>query len=171
MVFLLIDKPMLIDRWIVTMYDLKSIIFRISQQNYLSEDICPKNTTLLCIEMQTTKDDSFETLENSKILELVKKELERIKILNEEKILESKIIRLPNIYPITSLDNVDLDRVMEFITSFKNEYLINTKIDTGKLVATQQSTDDVDPKATGVYKALLNADSLTKRIMNEIKLE
>ena len=78
MVFLLVESSLLFDKWIITIYDSKSIIFRISQQNYLSKNICPKNTTLLCIEIQTSDNDNIETLEDSQILELVKKEIKRI---------------------------------------------------------------------------------------------
>lgn len=173
MIFLIIESPLLFNKWIITVYDQKSVIFRISQQSYLSKNISPNGTTLLCIELKTTSNNKLETFDDAHLLELVKKDLKRIKVLQTQKIIESKIIRLPNIYPMNTSNTADTDRIIEYITSFKNEYVINTVIDAGRLASTRQENDEskLDPRATGVYRALLNADALTKRILNEIKLD
>jgi protoporphyrinogen oxidase len=169
MTFLLFESPLLFDKWIITIYNKKSKIFRISQQNFLSEIISPKNTTLLCVEIKTNQD--MLTNNDDEILEIILNEFKEMNILKNQKIIESKTIRFSNIYPMNTSHNANTEKIIEFITSFKNEYIINTVIDAGRLASTRQENDEnkVDPKATGVYKALLNADILTKQIQNEIK--
>ncbi len=47
--------------------------------------------------------------------------------------------------------------------------MINTIVDTGKLAATRREDENsnVYPDATGIYKAILNAEALTKKIILE----
>jgi len=170
MIFLVIDNPRLFDDWIITVYDTNLIVFRISQQSILSDKIVKKDKTLLCVEVRTNEGDNTSKLTNDEILEKIKIDLKKIGILKNEKIEEHKIIKIKHIYPITSLDNPEIEKIMDFITSFKNEYLINTIVDTGRLAATRREGEnsDIDPNATGVYKAVLNANALTKRLISEI---
>jgi len=169
MVFLIVDAPRLFDDWVITVYDTNLIIFRISQQSILSDKIAQKNKTLLCIEIRTLENDIISKINDDDLLHRVRNDLKKMGILKEEKIEEHKIIKIKHIYPITTSENPDASKIIDFITSFKNEYLINTVIDAGRLAATRREDDNisVDPNATGVYKAILNADALTRRIISD----
>jgi protoporphyrinogen oxidase len=169
MVFLVIDVPKLFDDWIITVYDTNLIIFRISQQSILSNEIVDKNKTLLCIEIRTIDGDNISKMSEVEIYQKIESDLTKMSILKNERIIKRKLIKIKHIYPIKSAENQNLDKIFDFITSFKNEYMINTIVDTGKLAATRREDENsnVDPDATGIYKAILNAEALTKKIILE----
>jgi protoporphyrinogen oxidase len=169
MVFLVIDVPKLFDDWIITVYDTNLIIFRISQQSILSNEIVDKNKTLLCIEIRTIDGDNISKMSEVEIYQKIESDLTKMSILKNERIIKRKLIKIKHVYPIKSAENQNLDKIFDFITSFKNEYMINTIVDTGKLAATRREDENsnVDPDATGIYKAILNAEALTKKIILE----
>jgi len=61
-----------------------------------------------------------------------------------------------------------MQKKINFINSFKNEFFINSAIDAGKAGSIYEKTDmKYDASATGVYKAFQNADIICKEIMEK----
>ena len=70
---------------------------------------------------------------DEEILNIIKGDLKKIGILKEEEIEKYKIIRLKNIYPITNKDEFNIQEMVDWINSFKNEFFINAVVDAGKV--------------------------------------
>lgn len=170
MVFLFVDIDFLYKGWIITFYDNDLIIFRISQQNFLSSEIAPKGKTLLCVEIQTSEANSYWTSDEKIIVKRVINDLKKTGILYNEKIDGYKVIKIKNVYPIITSSDPKNNVVIDFINSFKNEYVINAMIDAG-LVSSFGRIDIInDPAATGIYKAFINAEILVKEINFKLSL-
>jgi len=168
MVFLVIDKPKIFDTWVITVYDLNLKIFRVSQQTYLSDKVCEKGKTILCIEIQALENYDVWNMTDNELKDLVYLDLKKMKILHEEKIEKFKIIRLKNLYPIKKLKEFEADQIIQHIHKFDNEYFINTVTDPGRVGSIyQKSNMKFDASATGVYKAFLNADAVVRKIQEK----
>ncbi len=166
MVFLIIDKSNLYNHWLTKVYGKDMILFRISNQSFLSDKIAPLGKTLLCIEIRTKENDRIEKLQESKLINQVKQNLQKIRILKNNKVDEYKVIKIKNLYP--EHKDFNPNKIIEFITSFKNEYVMNTIMD-GGFISSSNSTLDGDPKTTGIFTAMKNAETLTNRIIKDIE--
>ena len=159
MVFLFVDSPGLFDWWVINFNQPDLIFFRISQQNFLSKNICPKNKTLLCIEIMCNDNDEISKYEDSKLLSIVLSDLKKIDILNNETI-DSKILKFNNLYIDSQMSsNPQQQEIYNFINSHKQEYLMGVLQDSG-------NSSDSNPSQSnaGFHSAFLNAAEIVKKI-------
>lgn len=169
MVFLFIDSPKLYDSWVINFYDDKLIFSRIAQQNFLSDTVCPKNKTLLSIEIRTTSKDHVWELNDNQIFENVKEDLIHIGVLKNEKIDGYKIIRIKNLIP--NRHNVNNDKKQEiakFINSFKNEYAFGTESDSGELASGNAESEKKVMYGGGIFNAFLKSQKLAEKISKDM---
>jgi len=166
MVFLIIDKSHLFNHWLTKVYGKDMIFFRISNQSFLSDKIAPVGKTLLCIEIRTKENDKIEKLQESQLINRIKQNLQKIGILKNNKIVDYKVIKIKNLYP--EHKGFNPNNIIEFISSFKNEYFMHTIMDGGFISSSDSRTLD-DPKSTGIYTALKNAETLTNHITKDIE--
>ena len=171
--FLMIDAPKVFDGWLIQVYDTDLIFFRITQQNFLSDNVSPPEKSLLCVEVKCTENDYIWTIDESEIFSRIKSDLEKTKILTNKKIFNYKIIKLNNIYPIAQQTvNLNNSKIIKFINSFKNEYAVTTStIDSGRLVSGTKEESDANniPRLGGLYLALYNSKILTSEILEDNK--
>ena len=75
------------------MSELSSLIpfFRLSQQNFLSEKISPKNKTLLTAEIRLDENNELWGKDDNEIKILVENNLKKMNILKNEKVEGSKL--------------------------------------------------------------------------------
>ena len=86
MVFLFVDSPRVLDKWIVDVYDTDIIFWRVSQQSFLSNSIAPNNKTLLDIEIRVEDESSIWSLNDKLLVDKIESDLRKTGILKEEKI-------------------------------------------------------------------------------------
>ncbi len=169
MVFLFIDAPKLYDSWVVNFYDDELIFSRIAQQNFLSTTVCPKNKTLLSVEIRTTDKDPVWTLNDDKIFQNVKKDLSKIGIIKNEKIDGHKIIRIKNLIPNQqNIKNDKKQEIAKFINSFKNEYAFGTESDSGELATDSDESEKKVMYGGGIFNAFLKSQKLADKISKDI---
>jgi len=171
MVFLFIDKPKLFDSWVVNFYDQNICFSRIAQQNFLSETVAPPGKSLLSIEIRTTENNPMWKMNDSKLYKLVVYDLEKSKILSREKIDDYKIIKFKNLYPSPLLKKENSrEKIIEFINSHKNEYVIAGDIDTGVLAAgTSEKSPQKIMYGGGIYKSFYKSKNLAEVISSALK--
>jgi len=172
-VFLMINTPKVFDGWVISVYDPDLVFFRITQQNFLSNDIAPPKKSLLCVEIKCTEHEDIWKMKESEIFSNIKNDLNKIKNLDTKKIYNYKILKLNRIYPIAQKTaNINNDEIIKFINSFKNEYAVSTStIDSGRLISESKQESDTNntPRLGGIYEALYNSEILTSRILNSNK--
>jgi protoporphyrinogen oxidase len=170
--FFCIDSPQVFDGWVITIYDTDLPFFRISQQNYLSKDIAPKNKSLLSIESKVTDNDELWNMDDHMLFSVLEKNLKSTGILHDEIIDDFKNIKIQNLYSINSTidSNEDSLEITKKINEFKNEFLLGTtELDVGRLVSDDpHKNSNSKISLGGVFVALANADSLVKQIVSKI---
>lgn len=172
--FLMINTSKIFDGWVIAVYDPDLVFFRITQQNFLSKSVSPPEKSLLCVEIKCNEHDTIWNMNESEIFSKIKKDLDKTRILSNKKIFNYKIIKLNNIYPIAQQTaNLNNDKIIKFINSFRNEYAVSTStIDSGRLVSgTKQESDVSDtPRLGGIYHALYNSKILASKILKSEKV-
>ena len=171
MVFLFIDKPKFFDSWVVNFYDPNICFSRIAQQNFLSETIAPPGKSLLSIEIRTTENNPLWKMNDSQLYKLVVRDLKKSKILTSEKIDGYKIIKFKNLYPNPLLKKENSrEKIITFINSHKNEYVIAGEIDTGVLAT---GTSEKSPQKIlyggGIYMSFYKSKNLAEVISSALK--
>lgn len=169
LIIFFIDQPKIVDWWLMTNYDTNFSFFRITQQNYLSDEIAPSGKSLLCIEINTKENKKLWDLDESELITIIKNDLKQMKILNVEKIESHKIFKFKNLYqgPQES-ENSILDEVSKIIKSQKNEFMISAHIDPGTLVTKRVEESDKTEKQNislgGIYMALEKSRQIVTNI-------
>jgi protoporphyrinogen oxidase len=168
MIFLFIDSKKLFNGWLVSIFDTKIPFFRLSQQNFLSEKISPKNKTLLTAEIRLDENNELWGKDDNEIKILVENNLKKMNILKNEKVEGFKIIRLPNLYPtfVSEQKNSNFE-INEVLKNEKDEYFLGgTQIDTGRFVTAESKiNDDHVPSTGGIYNAISNGKKLVEYII------
>ncbi len=164
MVFLFIDSPRVLDKWIVDVYDTDIIFWRVSQQSFLSNTIAPTNKTLLNIEIRVEDESSTWMLNDEVLVDKIKSDLKKIGILKEEEIENYKILRLKNLYPLNQ-DKTNNNIMKNLINSFDNEYAVGTELDTGTLISEVDEVQTKTFRMGGVLIAMQNAKTLVDNII------
>ena len=99
-----------------------------SELNKFSDKVSVSGTTMLSIEISCHENGEIWNKSNEEIYDLCIKSLIKDKILNAEDILEWKVIKVPNVYPIYK---IDYEKNLNFINSeFRN---INNFYSIGRL--------------------------------------
>ena len=168
MVFLFIDTPKLFDGWLISVFDSTLPFFRLSQQNYLSKDISPKNKTLLTAEIRSEDTDQLWQKDEKEIAKIVEKNLREMNLLNDNKIEGHKVIKFPNLYPRfkSNISEEIANLEDEICKTTTNEFLLGvSELDTGRFVTTEQRVnEDHVPSAGGIYNAISNGKKVVELI-------
>jgi len=164
-IFLLIDTPRLYDSWVVNFYDTNLSFFRIAQQNFLSESVAPKGKSALSVEIKSYEQDPLWNMNDDSIFSRVKSDLEKIKILNGEKIDGFKILKFKNLARNYELNkDFSTKPLDEFINSFENEYPVGTESDSGLLAGSTEQSPQTITYGAGMYMAFVKAKNLLRNI-------
>lgn len=106
--------------WIYLLDD-KFIFNRITEQKHLSHSTIEDGKTILSFELTCRENDQLWQLEDSKIFELVQKEIEQIPFISKNKIIDYLIKRFPNAYEIYYKDfDKQADVIFSYLRTFKN---------------------------------------------------
>jgi len=174
MIFLLIDIPKLFDGWILDIYDLNVLFFRITQQTYLSQSVAPSDHTLLCVEIRTHEKDPCWSYDDQTLINRIILELKKLNLLHDEIIKPLKILKFKNLYHSRfDIDHFDDEKIENYITSHGNEFSIGTaKIDTGRLVSSDVLENEKQTVSLGgFYTALLHSSDIVKKIELNSKVD
>lgn len=163
MLFLFVDLPIVYQNWIIDFYDKNIIFWRISQPTYLSKTIAPKNKSLLSIEIRVPDNNSLWKLVEEKIYAHVCKDLEKIGILDLQKIEKYKIIKLRNLYPLEP-EALNSEEIKKIIESHDREYAAGIEIDFG-ILASEDETEKSIPRLGGVFRAISHSKIISKKIL------
>ena len=167
MVFLLIDSPKIFDRWILDVFDPKAVFFRIAQQTFLSKNVAPPNKSLISVEIRSNDNDSLWTKDNQVIVKEVEQSLREIKLLKNEKIDGSKVIKLRNVYPKFKNVNQQNNKKIDFVSNIKNEYFLGTKeMDSGRLISDEQTEGNVS--LGGIFTAIQESKNICNKLITKI---
>jgi len=121
LVHIFIEKEKILsDNWVF--FPEKEYVFnRVSEQNSFSKFTCKQGVSVICAEITSPKDKGVYNLSDSDIIERVFFDLRKTKILFDDKILDIKITKLDNVYPIYDLDyKKNMDLILEYIDSIDN---------------------------------------------------
>lgn len=173
-VFLFIDTIRLYDGWLIEFYDPSLVFFRIAQQNVLSNNIAP-GKTLLSVEISISdEDEPMWKMEELDLIERIKKDLKIANIWKEQEIDDYKIFKFKNVYPIPTSDrNLNINNIINFINSFKNEYTVGTlDANPDALVSNREitSSSDVKEDRIGIGAALSNTKRILEKITSDAKI-
>lgn len=170
MLFLFVDSKKLFDGWLLNIFDSRIPFFRISQQNYLSSEVSPKDKTLLSIEIRSSgksKNDLWN-VDDQTIVKTIKNNLKKIGLINDEKIDGYKIIKFPNLYPKFKKQNSQFENLQNQVESFSNEFILGTAdLDTGRSVSVEKNQDELVPSGGGIYNTIFRSKKLIDRIISE----
>ena len=181
LVFLMIDSPQLYDSWVVNFYDPKIVFSRIAQQNFLSSTVVPNGKSLLSIEIRTNENSHIWNFDDTLLINKIISDLKTSKILINEKVENSKILRLKNFYPNPNLKKTSSskDDKIHFIRSFTREYTSVTESDSGAVTESDSGIleaggagNSAASKLThgsGVYVSFFNSMKLAEEIIDELK--
>ena len=98
---------------------------RITEMNNFSEETSPKDENLLAVEISCHHNDEMWNLEEQKIYDLCITHIKKNGLLNDNDIVDFKVIKVPNVYPIYRKDyDKNLEKVNIFLKQTKNFYSI-----------------------------------------------
>jgi len=98
---------------------------RITEMNYFSEKTSPEDENILSIEISCHHNDEMWNSSEKEIYDLCIDSITKDNILNKDDVIDYKIIKVPNVYPIYRKDyNNNLTEVNAFINKTKNFYSI-----------------------------------------------
>jgi len=124
-IYLLINEEMILkDNWIF--FPGKEVIFnRVSEQKSFSKYTCPEGQTALMVEITCNKSDSIYSKTDKEILDLVLKDMNKVKLLNKQTPFDFTIKKMENIYPIYSLSyKKNFEIILEYLRKIENLYSI-----------------------------------------------
>jgi len=98
---------------------------RITEMNYFSEKTSPVDENIISIEISCHQDDEMWNLSEKDTFDLCIKSIQKDGILNKDEVIDYKVMKVPNVYPIYRKDyNNNLAEVNAFINKTKNFYSI-----------------------------------------------
>lgn len=171
MVFLFVGIPKIFDGWLISIFDKTIPFFRLSQQNFLSNDVSPRNKTLLTAEIRLDENSELWNKNEDEIFQIVKNNLKNMNLLNHQ-IDGYKIIKLQNLYPRFKSNIKEINfQIENEISKTKNEYLLGiSELDTGRFASSEQlSNKDHVPSGGGIYNAISNSKRIEDMIMRNKK--
>lgn len=98
-VYLLIDRPRVIDNHWIFCVDKKLLFSRISEQKLLSDHGFPEDKTVICCDFSCNGKDPLWKESDKAIVEKCISGLEGLKIIKKQEIIDYRVVRLPDIYP------------------------------------------------------------------------
>ena len=174
MVYLFINDPKIVNWWVLTNYDKNLPFFRITHQNFLSENVCPPGKSLLCIEIKCKENDDLWKLDESLLIKKISDSLQKMSIFDVKKIEDHKIFRFKNLYHGLEPNGKDISgSLSQKIDSIKNEFMIGVEIDAGALVTQRLEEEEKSEKPLvsygGIYMTLEKSDLIVKKITSSGK--
>ncbi|OHB92878.1 MAG: hypothetical protein A2Z57_01020, partial [Planctomycetes bacterium RIFCSPHIGHO2_12_39_6] len=122
LMYLIIDKPRVLDRIEVFFPDSSVIFKRIYEPKTLSEEVAPPHRTSLCLEICCNEDEQFTDRE---LFERAIKNLQDYNIIRREDVLQYFTIRLPFAYPIYHLGFAEQRKLLlDYVQSIKNLFTV-----------------------------------------------
>ena len=98
---------------------------RVSNLNLFSDEVSVKGTNAISIEISCHKDSQIWKQKDKEIFDLCIQSLEKDKILNKEDVLDWKVLKVPNVYPIYKMNyENDLNVIENEFKNIKNFYSI-----------------------------------------------
>ena len=98
---------------------------RITEMNYFSKETSPEDENLLAVEISCHFNDETWNLGEQKIFDLCMKSIKEDDLLSNNDVVEFKVIKVPNVYPIYRKDyDKNLAEVNTFLKKTKNFYSI-----------------------------------------------
>lgn len=169
-VFLFINKSKVFNWWLMTNYDKKFPFFRLTHQNFLTETICPKGKSLICIEINAKYNTDLWESEDDLIFRKIINSLDEMNLFDTDIIEDYKILKFKNLYHgVNSTNSLVTERVHNMISKTHNEFVVGAQIDAGTLVT--ERLENNDKKSTislgGIFLTLENADVVVDRIIDE----
>ena len=159
------------DGWLISIFDKTIPFFRLSQQNFLSNGVSPKNKTLLTAEIRLDDNSELWNKNEADIFQIVKHNLKNMNLLNNQ-IDGYKIIKLQNLYPRFKSNIKEINfQIENEISKTKNEFLLGiSELDTGRFASSEQlSNTDHVPSGGGIYNAISNSKRIVDMIMRNKK--
>jgi len=174
MVFLFINKPKVVNWWVLTNYDTNLPFMRITHQNFLSDYVCPPGKSLLCVEIKAKENDELWNLEDSKLIKKITDGIRKMQILDINKIEGHKIFKFKNLYHgIEPNGKIISEKLSQTISSLKNEFMVGVEIDAGTLVTQRLEEEKNSEKPSvslgGIYMTLEKSEIIVKKITSESK--
>lgn len=128
LVFIKVNKNRLFENDIDFIYidDPKISFNRISDQNSFLKKGNPKST-IACCEITYSPGDGFDMLEDDALSKIVKDDLLKVGLVGQDNILDSKVIRLPEVYPMFKVGyKKDLNEYLNNIGKYNNLFNIGS---------------------------------------------
>lgn len=98
---------------------------RFTEQKNMSEDIAPKNKTILTFEKSCNHNDGVWNKTDEDLYKDVLGEIERIRLIDKTKIEKYGVIRIKNAYPVYDLEfDKNLRVVLDYLSNISNLYSI-----------------------------------------------
>ena len=168
MVTLFVDNSKLYNGWLLSVFDSKIPFFRISQQNYLSSFVAPKNKSLITVEIRIEKNDELWKKDEIELRKIVETHLRKMNILNCD-VDGGKVIKFQNLYPKFRTDYSEMNNnINKQISEYSGEYVLGTaELDAGRFATTENRVnEDQVPSAGGIYNAISNVKKLVRHILD-----
>ena len=126
-VYLFFDKKEILPKnchWLY--FDSENLLFnRITENKKLSKFVAPKGKSFITLEITYTQGDRFSKINPKKVIELVKKQFEKTKIINKKFLIGSAINYEPYVYPVQFADyKNEVARTKSFVESFENLFSV-----------------------------------------------
>ncbi len=121
LVYLLINSENIFsDQWLY-IHDPTVLHGRITNFRNWSPDIINQNgTTVICLEFWCFEDDEIWNMRGEDLINLASKEVVQIGLVNEEQILEGKLVKIPKCYPMYETGyKENLNVVIEFLNKIE----------------------------------------------------
>lgn len=98
---------------------------RIAELNLFSHEVSSKETTVLSIEISCHQNSEIWNSSENSIFDMCVENMEKDKILNKTDIVDWKIVKVPNVYPIYKINyEKDLKIIQNELRRYKNFYSI-----------------------------------------------
>ena len=124
-VYLIIDTPKIMDDIWIFFLDKEVIFNRVSEQKRFSKFTVPEDKTALMVELTAEVGDKVWNYSSKELVEIVIRDLKKIGLLKDEKIEDSFIKKIKDVYPVLSVDYKEkLKKILDYIDTIPNLYTI-----------------------------------------------
>ena len=98
---------------------------RISEMNSFSEETSPQDKNILSVEISCLANSDLLSMSDENLYNICMSSIEKDKIINKEEILDYKVLKVSNVYPIYRKDYEKyLNKINEFFSNIDNFFSI-----------------------------------------------
>jgi sialic acid synthase SpsE/protoporphyrinogen oxidase len=107
-------------------FDSEEVLFnRITENKRLSKFVAPKNKSYLTAEITYSINDDFSKKSSHDVISQVIKDVSKVNLVNNQKLIDTKINYEPFVYPVQFMDyKSETFKIKSFIESFNNLYSV-----------------------------------------------